>query len=211
MALKIKAKASTKGKASLSARLKAKAVARAKAALPKTAKPAAKTAAKPSATAKATIKAKEAISTLPVKARVKLAAAPFIKTANILAKRPKLSIPTGGLLGPSKAQKAIQAVAPIAAQCSCKPAPVVRRLNARLCAKGYPANTGTNILAHLHDMNKKLEKAALQRLATTEHARLRDKATFERLVLERLAAIAKCLPDCHPTKTKAFIRILRAA
>jgi hypothetical protein len=105
--------------------------------------------------------------------------------------------------------KAAQAVAPIAHACKCSPHPVIKKLDTKLCAKGYPTNTATNLLASLHDMNTALEKAALQRLATYEHNKLSAKARFEHEVLEKLAKLANKLAPCHPARTRAHLAILR--
>jgi len=107
------------------------------------------------------------------------------------------------------AAKAIKAATPIAHACKCQAKPVIRRLNRHMSTCGFPNGTATTLLASIHDMNALLEKAAVQRLSTYEHKKLKHRASFEHDVLSKLAKIAAKLPSCHPTRTKAHLTILK--
>ncbi len=109
------------------------------------------------------------------------------------------------------AKKAIEAVKPIAEACNCKAAPVIKAVDAKLVADGFPSGTAKTLLSQLHDMNESLEKAATQRLVTHEHDVLTAKHDFEHSVLARLAQIAQCLPKCHPARTATFLSIFKKA
>lgn len=146
------------------------------------------------------------ISALKPKARVDLAAKlglggvlKLAQKAPILPKQPAAQL----------TQKAIKAAKPIAQACGCKPEPVVRKIDAHMACAGYPTGSAKHILASIHDMNKALEKAAIQRLATHEHKELSAQQSFEQKVLHKLSKIARCLPECHPTRTRAHLKILR--
>lgn len=106
-------------------------------------------------------------------------------------------------------KKALEAVGPIARACKCTPAPVIQNLNRQLTKKGYPAKTATSLLAGIHDMNESLEKAAVQRIATHEHKAINNEQAFRCKVLRKLTQLAKCLPECHPARTRAHLTILR--
>jgi hypothetical protein len=50
-----------------------------------------------------------------------------------------------------------------------------------------------------------LKHAELQRTATTEHAVIRDRKGFRKIVLERLKRISKLLPANHPVRREIAI------
>ena len=111
------------------------------------------------------------------------------------------------------AEKAEKAIAPIAHACGCGGSTKnVRIIIHREMAKGgMPPHSADSLLATLHDMNKQLEMAATQRLATFEHNAIVSKRDFEHEVLERLSALSKKLPECHPVRTRAQLAIYRKA
>lgn len=111
------------------------------------------------------------------------------------------------------AEKAEKAIAPIAHACGCGGSTKnVRIIIHREMAKGgMPPHSADSLLAMLHDMNKQLETAATQRLATFEHQAIVSKRDFEHEVLERLSALSKKLPECHPVRTRAQLAIYRKA
>ncbi len=105
--------------------------------------------------------------------------------------------------------KALEAVAPFAQACKCEAKPIIKKLDTHFQSNGYPSGTSTSLLAGLHDMNHKLEKAAVQRLATYEHKSKSADTHFRCKVLKKLSSIAKCLPECHPARTRAHLAIIK--
>ena len=138
-------------------------------------------------------------------ARAALAAGLATKAVLSLAKKAPV-IPSCS--GATMHEKAKRAVAPIAHACGCRTMPVIHKIRHHMSKKGYPHLTTDSLLASLSDMNDSLEKAALQRLATHEHLQLTGKAAFEHDVLKKLARLSKQLPNCHPTRTRAHLKIL---
>lgn len=109
------------------------------------------------------------------------------------------------------ARKAVAAIKPIAHACKCSPPPVIRAIDAQMACQGYPPGSAKNLLAAIHDMNTALEKAAIQRLATHEHNTLSAQQQFEKRVLEKLSTLSRALPQNHPTRTRAHLKILKRA
>ncbi len=106
-------------------------------------------------------------------------------------------------------KKALEVVKPIAKACKCEAKPVLAQVRKYLACDGYPNSAADSLLAQIHEVVAQVERAANQRMATSEHNALKKKSDFETQVLERLSRVVACLPPCHPTRVRANRTILQ--
>lgn len=113
----------------------------------------------------------------------------------------------------ASAEKAEKVLEPIAHACGCGGGTKNIRIiiHREMAKSGMPPHSADGMLSMLHDMNTMLETAATQRLATFEHNAIVSKRDFEHEVLEKLSALSKRLPKCHPVRTRAQLAVYRKA